>query len=184
MTGSRCPCHHPARRNPSRASRPRSSFRPLPGPTRALTGRRRRSTPTMYLKRPENSAWTLLDSFDNHQGIHSPAERLLLLRPRLDADKLEGPPQGATKAFREINTADDLLEPRYTVLAGTYIFSWYLKSCGGDVEKALSRYLGRAGRKYVSKVRLCAQDMKKELEKYRKRYGARPPAVPFPRPML
>jgi len=92
--------------------------------------------------------------------------------------------KGLTKAFREINTADDLLEPRYNVLAGTYIFSWYLKSCGGDVEKALSRYLGRAGRKYVSKVRLCAQDMKKELEKYRKRYGARPPAVPFTRPML
>ena len=92
--------------------------------------------------------------------------------------------KGLTKAFHEINTADDLLKPRNNVLAGTYIFSWYLKSCGGDVDRALSRYLGRSGRKYVSKVLLCAQDMKKELEKFRKKYGTLPHAVPFPRPML
>ena len=82
--------------------------------------------------------------------------------------------KGLTKAFREINTADDLLKPRNNVLAGTYIFSWYLNSCGGDVDRALSRYLGRTGGKYVTKVQLCVQDMKKELEKYRKKYGTLP----------
>lgn len=82
--------------------------------------------------------------------------------------------KGLTKAFQAINSLEDLLQPRNNVLAGTYIFSWYLKSCGGDMDKALFRYLGRIGNKYVSRVMSGFQDMKKELEKYRKKYGAKP----------
>jgi len=55
-------------------------------------------------------------------------------------------------AFSQIKTLSDLIQPKNNILAGTYIFSCYLKSEHGNVSKALSRYLGCSGRKYRASV--------------------------------
>ncbi len=78
------------------------------------------------------------------------------------------------KAFSAIQSLDDLLQPRNNILAGTWIFSWYLQSSGGDMDKALSKYLGRTGKKYVSRVMGGFQEMLKDMERYQKKFGAVP----------
>jgi hypothetical protein len=78
------------------------------------------------------------------------------------------------KAFSAIQTLDDLLQPRNNILAGTWIFSWYLKSSGGDMDQALSKYLGRTGKKYVARVMGGFQEMLKDQERYQKKYGSDP----------
>jgi len=80
--------------------------------------------------------------------------------------------KGLTKAFSTIRTLDDLLQPRNNIFAGTYIFSWYLRSSDGDVDKALSKYLGRNGRKYISRVMSDYRDMIKQLEKRKDKLGS------------
>ncbi len=56
------------------------------------------------------------------------------------------------KAFSEIATLSDLIQPRNNILVGTYIFSCYMQSSGGDISEALSRYLGASGRRYIAGV--------------------------------
>jgi hypothetical protein len=80
--------------------------------------------------------------------------------------------KGLTKAFSTIRTLDDLLQPRNNIFAGTYIFSWYLRSSDGDMDKALSKYLGRTGKKYVSRVMSGYRDMIKDLEERKDKYGS------------
>lgn len=60
--------------------------------------------------------------------------------------------KGLRSAFNQIKSLKDLMEPRNNIMAGTYIFSWYMKSSNYDVKKALARYLGKNGKKYISKV--------------------------------
>ena len=60
--------------------------------------------------------------------------------------------KGLRSAFSQIKSLKDLMEPRNNIMAGTYIFSWYMKSSNYDVKKALARYLGKNGKKYISKV--------------------------------
>jgi len=60
--------------------------------------------------------------------------------------------KGLHSAFKQIRSLQDLLLPRNNILAGTYIFSWYMKSSSYDVKKALGRYLGRNGSKYINGV--------------------------------
>jgi soluble lytic murein transglycosylase-like protein len=60
--------------------------------------------------------------------------------------------KGLKAAFKQIRSLQDLLLPRNNILAGTYIFSWYMKSSSYDVKKALGRYLGRNGSKYINGV--------------------------------
>jgi len=60
--------------------------------------------------------------------------------------------KGLQAAFKQIRSLSDLLVPRNNILAGTYIFSWYMKSSSYDVRKALAKYLGRNGSKYITSV--------------------------------
>lgn len=60
--------------------------------------------------------------------------------------------KGLRSAFNQIKSLKDLMEPRNNIMAGTYIFSWYMKSSNYNVKKALARYLGKNGKKYISKV--------------------------------
>jgi len=59
---------------------------------------------------------------------------------------------GLRSAFSGIQTLDDLIQPRNNILAGTYIFSWYLDSSDGDVSEALAKYLGTTGKRYIKRV--------------------------------
>ncbi|MDO9509198.1 MAG: lytic transglycosylase domain-containing protein [Thermovirgaceae bacterium] len=77
--------------------------------------------------------------------------------------------KGLKSAFNHIQTLDDLLQPRNNILAGTWIFSWYLKSSGGNTEKALAKYLGRTGRKYIKRVLVGYHEMLRNFEKIEKR---------------
>lgn len=79
--------------------------------------------------------------------------------------------KGLKAAFSHIQSLDDLLQPRNNILAGTWIFSWYLKSSGGNVDRALAKYLGRSGKKYIRRVLAGYQQMLKEFEKIDKRAG-------------
>jgi soluble lytic murein transglycosylase-like protein len=72
---------------------------------------------------------------------------------------------GLKKAFSQIQTLEDLLKPRNNILAGTWIFSWYLKSSNGDIKKALAKYLGRTGSKYINRVLAGYNAMLQEFEK-------------------
>ncbi len=56
------------------------------------------------------------------------------------------------RAFPWIKTLEDLLTPKNNIMVGTWIFSNYLKQAKGDVNKALHRYLGTSGNRYVSKI--------------------------------
>ncbi|MGI6076124.1 MAG: transglycosylase SLT domain-containing protein [Pyramidobacter sp.] len=66
------------------------------------------------------------------------------------------------KQFPHITTEKALMEPRNNIMVGTWIFSRYLKSCGGNEKKALQRYLGANTGRYVSQVM-----------QYRKRFNER-----------
>lgn len=77
--------------------------------------------------------------------------------------------KGLKAAFNCIQTLNDLLQPRNNILAGTWIFSWYLKSSGGNIDRALTMYLGRSGRKYIKRVLAGYHQMIKECEKIEKR---------------
>lgn len=77
--------------------------------------------------------------------------------------------KGLKASFSHIQTLDDLLQPRNNILAGTWIFSWYLKSSGGNTDKALAKYLGRTGRKYIKRVLAGYHEMLRDLEKMEKR---------------
>jgi soluble lytic murein transglycosylase-like protein len=82
--------------------------------------------------------------------------------------------KGLKAAFYHIQTLEDLLQPRNNILAGTWIFSWYLKSSGGNVDRALAKYLGRSGKKYIRRVLAGYQQMLNEFEKIEKRAGETP----------
>ncbi len=56
------------------------------------------------------------------------------------------------KAFSDISTLSDLIQPRNNIFVGTYIFSCYLDSSSGNVKRALARYLGKSSRNYNSTV--------------------------------
>lgn len=56
------------------------------------------------------------------------------------------------KAFSEISTLSDLIQPRNNIFVGTYIFSCYLDSSRGNVKGALARYLGKSSSNYNSTV--------------------------------
>lgn len=56
------------------------------------------------------------------------------------------------RTFPWIKNTESLMSPRNNILVGTWIFSNYLKSAGGNVEKALHRYLGANSSRYVSKI--------------------------------
>jgi len=77
--------------------------------------------------------------------------------------------KGLKAAFNHIQTLDDLLQPRNNILAGTWIFSWYLKSSGGNIDRALAMYLGRSGKKYIRRVLAGYHQMLNEYEKIEKR---------------
>lgn len=77
--------------------------------------------------------------------------------------------KGLKAAFNHIQTLDDLLQPRNNILAGTWIFSWYMKSSGGNIDRALAKYLGRSGRKYIKRVLAGYQEMLNEYKKIEKR---------------
>lgn len=77
--------------------------------------------------------------------------------------------KGLKAAFNHIQTLDDLLQPRNNILAGTWIFSWYLKSSGGNIDRALAKYLGRSGKKYIRRVLAGYHQMLDEYEKIEKR---------------
>lgn len=79
--------------------------------------------------------------------------------------------KGLKAAFNHIQTLDDLLQPRNNILAGTWIFSWYLKSSEGNIDRALAKYLGRSGKKYIRRVLAGYHEMLKEYEKMEKRAG-------------
>ena len=65
-----------------------------------------------------------------------------------------------SNTFSDIRTLSDLIQPKNNILVGTYIFSCYFKSSGGNVSKALSRYLGASGRKYIASVMKYHGEMK------------------------
>ncbi|MBN1333762.1 MAG: transglycosylase SLT domain-containing protein [Synergistales bacterium] len=65
------------------------------------------------------------------------------------------------KTFSQVRDLPDIIQPRNNILVGTYIFSSYLNSSKGDVTKALSRYLGSSGKKYIAGVLKHHQDMSK-----------------------
>jgi len=73
--------------------------------------------------------------------------------------------KGLKKAFSDIRTLEDMIKPRNNIMAGTWIFSWYLKSSNGDINKALAKYLGRTGKKYINRVLAGYDAMLKEFEK-------------------
>lgn len=54
--------------------------------------------------------------------------------------------------FPHIKSRQDLFKPQNNITVGTWILSGYLKSSGGNVRKALVRYLGRNNASYVNQV--------------------------------
>ncbi|NCC96897.1 MAG: lytic transglycosylase domain-containing protein [Synergistales bacterium] len=68
------------------------------------------------------------------------------------------------RRFPWIRTLNDLLVPRNNILVGTWIFSNYLKDNGGDVDKALHRYLGRTGSRYVRQIKGYRGTFKREIQ--------------------
>lgn len=69
------------------------------------------------------------------------------------------------KRFPWIRTLNDLMAPRNNILVGTWIFSNYLNANGGNTEKALYRYLGRSGSRYVRKIMGYRGTFKKEIKR-------------------
>lgn len=66
-------------------------------------------------------------------------------------------------AFPYIKTLENLLVPKNNIMVGTWIFSNYLRQTGGDVHKALHKYLGRKGNRYVTKIMAYRTVMRKGL---------------------
>ena len=66
---------------------------------------------------------------------------------------------GLTSSFSGIDSRTDIYDPKKNILAGTYIFSCYLRSSGGDVQKALKRYVGGNAPRYVSGVINCRKEL-------------------------
>ena len=66
---------------------------------------------------------------------------------------------GLTSSFSDIETRTDIYDPKKNILAGTYIFSCYLRSSRGDIQKALRRYVGGNAPKYVSGVINCRKEL-------------------------
>lgn len=67
--------------------------------------------------------------------------------------------------FPWIKTLNDLMVPRNNILVGTWILSRYLNDCGGNMDKALHRYLGTSGNRYVRKIMGYKSTFKKELQR-------------------
>ncbi|MCF4150608.1 transglycosylase SLT domain-containing protein [Dethiosulfovibrio sp. F2B] len=67
------------------------------------------------------------------------------------------------RTFPWIKNTESLMSPRNNILVGTWIFSNYLKSAGGNVEKALHRYLGASSSRYVSKIMSYRGTMRRNL---------------------
>lgn len=57
-----------------------------------------------------------------------------------------------TAQFPHIKTEANLMEPRNNIIVGSWLFSRYMLNCKGDTVKALQRYLGSNGSRYVSAV--------------------------------
>jgi soluble lytic murein transglycosylase-like protein len=68
------------------------------------------------------------------------------------------------KAFPGIQTVKDLFDPRNNILAGSWIFSCYHKSAGGDLSKSLKKYLGGNGTKYVERVMSAYRTLKGDTQ--------------------
>lgn len=66
-----------------------------------------------------------------------------------------------TSTFSQIQDLSDVIQPRNNILVGTYIFYSYLNASKGDVSKALSRYLGSRGTRYIATVLKHHNDMAK-----------------------
>ena len=66
---------------------------------------------------------------------------------------------GLTSSCSGIDSRTDIYDPKKNILAGTYIFSCYLRSSGGDVQKALKRYVGGNAPRYVSGVINCRKEL-------------------------
>lgn len=73
--------------------------------------------------------------------------------------------RGLRSAFSEIQTLEDLIQPRNNILAGTYIFSCYLDSSNGNISEALALYLGRNGTRYIKGVMEQYEHMLAQYEK-------------------
>lgn len=72
---------------------------------------------------------------------------------------------GLRSAFSEIETLEDLIQPRNNILAGTYIFSCYLNSSDGNISEALAMYLGKNGTRYIKNVMKNFELMLTQYEK-------------------
>lgn len=59
--------------------------------------------------------------------------------------------------FPHITSARILMEPRNNIMVGCWLFQRYLTYSKGDVTKALHRYLGAKGDKYVKQIRKYRQ---------------------------
>lgn len=68
------------------------------------------------------------------------------------------------RKFPWIRTLNDLLVPRNNILVGTWIFSNYLKDNDGNTEKALYRYLGRSGNRYVRQIKGYRGAFRREIQ--------------------
>lgn len=67
--------------------------------------------------------------------------------------------------FPWIKTLNDLMVPKNNILVGTWILSRHLNTSGGDLDKALYLYLGRAGSRYVRQIMRHRGTFRKELQK-------------------
>lgn len=65
-----------------------------------------------------------------------------------------------TEEFPHITTEKALIEPRNNIMVGTWLFTQYLTDCGGNVTKALYRYLGAQASRYA-----------KQIKKYREQFA-------------
>ncbi|MFP4481755.1 MAG: transglycosylase SLT domain-containing protein [Thermovirgaceae bacterium] len=78
-------------------------------------------------------------------------------------------------AFSEIETLEDLIQPRNNILAGTYIFSCYLNSSDGNISEALAMYLGKNGTRYIKNV---MENFELMLAQYEKKQEQRITSLP------
>lgn len=67
-----------------------------------------------------------------------------------------------SEVFPHITTEKALIEPRNNIMVGTWLFSQYLTDSGGNVTKALYRYLGAQASRYVM-----------QIKKYREQFAER-----------
>ena len=54
--------------------------------------------------------------------------------------------------FPHIKTEKDVIEPRNNIFVGVWLYSRYLKDCGGNEKAALRRYLGQNSQRYLNQI--------------------------------